>query len=141
MNTAPILNLNTAKNKGGRPRKLKKKDIEAIGEEMIAWFREDEKNFLLKDFASTKFVHSSIFDEWAEKYPKFKINYELARELQEVRMVKNMMKPGSNVTGFIFAAKNLIGYRDRQNAGDSDLSSSEINRLKQVAKEQAKGNS
>lgn len=128
------------KNKGGRPPKYTKAIIEKLADDLLEWLALDKpENIFLKEFAAINGLHSQYLTEFAKRSKKFDDALKRAKELQEIKIVKAMTKPGAATTGWIFTSKNVIGFRDRQET-DSDLTATELDKLREIARNQATGN-
>jgi len=68
----------------------------------------------LAKFCTTIGVHRDTLQEWAKKHPEFSVAIKKAKEYQESILVTNGLKGLYNPGFAIFAAKNVIGWKDRQ---------------------------
>lgn len=68
---------------------------------------------LLSSFAARIGVHRDTLHEWAEKFPDFSDALKRAKDLQEQMLVTNGLKGLYNPSFAVFAAKNILGWRDR----------------------------
>jgi len=69
---------------------------------------------LIEGFCRQIKICTSTFDNWKAKYPRFMGAYKRAKDLQKYILVTNGIS-GRYPPGFAcFAAKNMIGWRDKQ---------------------------
>jgi hypothetical protein len=78
------------------------------------------------DFARKIGVNKDTLYEWAKKYPEFSDSLKRANELQERLLVVNGLNGVYNSTFAIFAAKNMIGWRDKQELEHSNPDGSKL---------------
>lgn len=97
--------------KNGRPPIFTPAVIEALGEEMLVWFR-DPKNVWLKDFAILRGFAWESFSRWAEKNEHFAQSLKKAKDMQEAKLFKLGLSRKVNPAMVIFALKNVAGWRD-----------------------------
>ena len=76
-----------ARHPGGRPVKWTPEAIEAEGEALLAWLMEDESRFWVKSFATERGYSPQRFSEWVKVSPEFSEAYEIARGIQESRLL------------------------------------------------------
>lgn len=67
----------------------------------------------LAGFACLVDVHRGTINQWAESHPEFSEALKKVKEHQERILVTNMMSGLYVTAGAIFAAKNIIGWRDQ----------------------------
>ena len=93
----------------------KEKEIEKIADEMIAWFKESEDNWWIKEFATIKGISYDYFEnEFPRASGEWKEKFNFCRNLQEVRCVKLISAGKIPPTYGIFMSKNILNYRDSQ---------------------------
>ncbi len=68
----------------------------------------------LASFARLIGVHRDTIHQWTADYPVFSDAIKKAKELQEHILVTNGLHGNYNTAFAIFTAKNVIGWRDRQ---------------------------
>jgi len=68
--------------------------------------------FLSKFARSIGVCHSTVIN-WTKTHPEFDTAYKQAKEMQEELLVTNGLKGLYNPSFTIFAAKNMIGWRDK----------------------------
>lgn len=69
---------------------------------------------LFQDFAIHIGVHVDTLHEWKKKHPKFSEAYKKAQDLQHRHLVKNSLQGRYQNSFAIFTAKNVLGWRDKQ---------------------------
>jgi hypothetical protein len=124
------------KDKGGRPTKYDPKyckliikyfdlepytikRVEAFGKKFDKKVPSDLP--LLCGFAAKIDVDRDTLKEWAKVHPEFSAAYKKAKELQEKLLVVNTMNGSYNPAFAIFAAKNILGWRDKvEHSGNID---------------------
>jgi hypothetical protein len=148
-----VLPLNTEKpkNKGGRPKKYTKQYIDELADRMAEWFGiqlnqpvnqkdfESNKNILLKKFAVLNGFSEQRISEFAAKNEKFSEVLKVVKDVQWVKVADGLTEGGNKTTGYIFLGKQF-GMRDRQEAGDNELTPEETEKLKQFARGQVRAN-
>lgn len=121
----------------------------------IAPYREVEKTIMTKNgpmsivsevandlptlagFAARIGVHRETLLNWSKDYPEFGEAYKLAKDLQENFIAVNGFKGIVPAAFAIFTAKNVCGWRDKQEIEHSgsakDLTDEQINaRIKEI---------
>lgn len=68
----------------------------------------------LAGFAIKIGVHRDTLHEWANKHDEFSDAYKMAKEYQEHFLTTNGLKGLISTAFGIFTAKNILGWRDRQ---------------------------
>ena len=68
----------------------------------------------LAGFAAKLEVNRDSLQEWAKKYPEFSVAIKKAKEIQENILVTNSLKGLYAQPFAIFAAKNVLNWKDRQ---------------------------
>jgi hypothetical protein len=96
---------------GGRPEIWTEEAALQLGEQLIAWYEVDEDNIYLKEFLSKRRLHSQIISELTSKWESFSELIKIAKEIQEVRLLK---KEGKGEIKSMFVLKNHHGYADKQ---------------------------
>jgi len=80
-------------------------------------------------FARSIGVWRQRVGEWANKYPDFSVALKKAKNIQAHMLITNGLMGRYDKSFAIFAAKNLIGWRDKQeveNQGSINISYSEV---------------
>lgn len=75
---------------GGRPKKYTKEFIEHLADEFEIWMRDSTKIWL-KDFFNERGLSPKLLSEWVHINERFSEVYEIAKELQEARLVKGSL--------------------------------------------------
>jgi hypothetical protein len=88
-------------------------EIEAIADQLVEWFK-DARNVWLKDFATEQMLGSQRISEFASKNEYFAFCYNIAKDMQESRLVRLGMSKQVSASMPIFALKNVAGWRDVQ---------------------------
>lgn len=65
-------------------------------------------------FAATLNTTPQILLDWRERHPAFKQAYARAKAMQERHFIIGLTQGTMNATGAIFVAKNILGWRDKQ---------------------------
>lgn len=99
--------------KAGRPRKYSTEDIERFADELVAWMKNDNNNFWLKDFCLEKSIDPDFMSEWASENERFNGAYKIAKSFQESRIFKGSMLNTFNSTMSKFALTNNHGWVDK----------------------------
>lgn len=73
----------------------------------------------LTNFAKKIGVARCTIYEWAERHPEFSDAVKRAQELQEEILMQNGLFGGYEKTFAIFTAKNVLGWRDKQDVEHS----------------------
>lgn len=97
--------------------RYKRDKVEAIADEMKAWMLENEDQWMIKEFAVMKQIPYRYFtDVFPTVTNYYKEIFEFCLDLQEVRYWKKVVGVEGAIpqTFGIFGAKNLLGYRDKQ---------------------------
>lgn len=84
----------------------------ASGEEKVARAAADFPTFA--GFCCEIGIHRDTLHEWIKKHEEFSDAYKEAKEHQERILVQNGLKGGYHANFAIFTAKNVIGWRDKQ---------------------------
>jgi len=69
---------------------------------------------LLSDYAVSIGVSRDTLHEWQKTHKEFSDSYKIAKEIQRGILIKLAMKGLYNPGFSIFAAKNMIGWRDKK---------------------------
>jgi len=69
---------------------------------------------LFQDFAHELSVHTDTLLEWCTKHEEFSVSYKRAKELQAKHLITNTMQNRYATSFAIFTAKNIMGWRDKQ---------------------------
>ena len=94
--------------------------IERIAEKLVPWFKSDDKNFWLKDFAIEHGFWSGHFGPWTEKSEYFREQLLLAKDIQESRLVHGGIDNSMNANMVRLSLQNVAGWRDAQYLGIGD---------------------
>ncbi len=109
------------KHAGGRPTKYKPEYCQGIIDFFTRPLIETDENGkktacdipLISDYAlSIDILRETLWD-WTNKYPEFSNAYKKAKDIQRGILVKLGMKGLYNPSFSVFAAKNMIGWRDK----------------------------
>lgn len=93
----------------------KEKEVKKIGEELVAWFKEDESRWWIKEFSTLKGIPYEYFEnEFPRVSGEFREMMNYCKNLQEVRCVKLIASGQIPPTYGIFMSKNILAYRDSQ---------------------------
>lgn len=88
-----------------------------IFEELIEWQNADLQNIFIVSFLASRKLHKSVLTYLLDKYDntdgELKKLEEVAKTIQESRLVDLGFKDVGNVTMAIFLLKNNHGYKDR----------------------------
>lgn len=106
--------------------------IEKIGDDMIAWFKSDPKNFWLKDFAIDQMIGVQRISEFAQKNEYFKWIYEMCQGIQESKVIRLGLNRKFNPALPVLILKNNHKWRDTFDVG-LGLPEQYIESLKQEA--------
>jgi len=71
-------------------------------------------------FACDINVDMDTLTEWKKIHPKFSLAYKKAKQLQKNFLVQNMLNGKFSAPGSIFTAKNVLGWRDKQDITSDD---------------------
>jgi hypothetical protein len=74
----------------------------------------------LASFASKIGIHRDTLNQWTKNHKEFSDAIKKAKELQEKILVTNGLKGLYNPAFAIFTAKNIIGWKDRQDITSDD---------------------
>jgi hypothetical protein len=100
-----------------------KSELPELGNLMLAWFREDEKRFWLKEFCIYCGFSSANLTHFAEQCEHFAKCLEMCKDIQEFRLVKIGLFMNKPLMA-IFALKNVANWRDssdmREGSNDFD---------------------
>lgn len=94
----------------GAPR-IKKAELEQLGKDLVEWFK-DPKNFYLKSFAVSKGIPASYLSEYSKQNRSFAKYLEMAKDMQEEKIVKMGFSGKFSAIFAIFTLKNVAGWRD-----------------------------
>lgn len=95
-----------------RPKKYTDDWLKKEAKTLLDWFSEEETRFWLKDFAIERGYHPTRLDEFAQKSKEFSSAYNIAKAIQESRIVKGGLSGEMNAKMAIFSLKNVAGWRD-----------------------------
>lgn len=68
----------------------------------------------LTDWCHSVGITRETMNQWVVKYPEFAAAHQRAKELQEKILVTNGLQDRYNCSFAIFTAKNILGWRDKQ---------------------------
>lgn len=88
-------------------------EIDKIADEMFEWFKKDENNFWLKDFAIEKKIPRQYISLFAKKSDYFNWIYSLCKDIQESRVIKMGLNKKNNPAIAIMILKNNHHWTDR----------------------------
>jgi len=97
----------------GRPKKLTKDEAIKLGQELIEWMEADEKNVFVAKFISGRGISRQVLKNTQEYYEEFKELYEIAKFMQEARLLDLGGRQKLNAAIAIFSLKNNHGYADK----------------------------
>lgn len=101
-------------------------DIKKLADDLYEWF-DNPEHFKISEFLTQpdKMIARSTIIEFTKKNPYFARVYEQVKKLQEERLT-NFMIASEKPTAWIFAMKNMAGWRDNpeqiQDDDGSDMS-------------------
>jgi hypothetical protein len=105
--------------KGSRPARYSKTDIERYADEFKNWLKEPT-HVWFKDFCLDNDIDPDLMSEWAKDNEKFNGVYKMARHRQESRLVNGGLTNDLNSSIVKFVLANHHGYAEKaQIAGDS----------------------
>lgn len=121
---APKKNKYAVGNKGGRPRAVPVEDLDAFGEELVAWAKEqyakllelpkDEKlPFFMRSFARQYGISQDTLNNYCKQSEVFFGSYKETREIIGEALMLGGLKGWWHPTAFIFVAKNETDMRDK----------------------------
>jgi len=90
--------------------KLNKSVAEKLSEELIEWLQVDE-NYLVKKFFIEKKIPFNSFKEYLTN-ESVKGNYELALDIQEIKLIEMLADKKNATTGIQAMLKHIAGWRD-----------------------------
>jgi len=90
--------------------KLTKNSAEKLSEELIKWLEVDE-NYLVKKFFIEKKIPFNSFKDFFSHEP-VKLNYDLALDIQEVKLIEMLADKKNATTGIQAMLKHIAGWRD-----------------------------
>jgi hypothetical protein len=96
----------------GRPKKLTQNEAIKLGQELLAWLKED-RNIFMSLFLAEKGLSRQNLKDLQEYYPEFKTLVEQAKHLQEAKLMEMGAKNRINVVMALFCLKNHHGYADK----------------------------
>ena len=121
-----------------RPKKYTPDYLDKLADELLKWINKPN-SFWLKDFAIENGFASQQMTVFADSNEKFSLALKMAKDIQESKLVKMGFNKKYNCTMAIFALKNVAGWRDSK-LEDTDLTDTEIQKLKQIANSQIEAN-
>jgi len=86
--------------------------VSKLAKDLIEWI-DNPTNFWLGDFAVLNNMGRQRFPELAESNKEFGKAYEIAKQIQENRLVRAGLSNQFNSTMVIFSLKNVAGWRDK----------------------------
>ena len=96
-----------------KKRKFTPQFVKKLTKNLEAWIKRKD-SLWLGSFAVDNKIHRQRLSEIAEWDEEFKKMYELAKQVQENRIVIGAMANKLNSTMAIFTLKNVAGWRDRK---------------------------
>ncbi len=111
---------------GGRPRKFSRKEIDRFAIELMEWMH-GEDNFWLKDFCLKRDINPDYMAEWARENKKFRGAHEMAKHMQESKILNGAMLNMYSGTIAKFTLANCHGWVDKQ---ETKISGDAANPLK-----------
>lgn len=90
--------------------KLNKTLAEQLSEELITWLEVD-KNYLIKKFFIEKKIPFNSFKPYLT-VEAIKNNYELALDIQEIKLIEMLADKKNATTGIQAMLKHIAGWRD-----------------------------
>lgn len=110
----------------GRPTKYTPDMAEKCRAYFNGGYKEDGDVWPTKaGFALKMRLSDETLNEWTKKYPEFSAAYKDAAKAQEQLLVRGGLDNKFNASFAIFTAKNVLGWRDRQD--EKDQNSTTIN--------------
>jgi hypothetical protein len=100
-------------NPAGRPVEWTAEKLVKFGNDLIDWMNKSQTNIFFQEFCVEKGVYRSVINKHQSKCPEFKELIDMAREIQEMKIVKWSIANKLNTTMSIFLLKNKHGYSDR----------------------------
>lgn len=99
--------------RGGRPRRYSKKDIEHYADEFKKWLN-DSNHVWFKDFCLDNDIDPDLMSVWAEESEKFAGVYKLAKHRQESRLINGGLLSVYNSSIVKLVLANAHGWTDKQ---------------------------
>lgn len=96
-------------------KKYTKQVVENLGKELVEYMQKDN-SIWLKDFCIEKGFVSQRLSEFSKQSDVFKEALQLAKDIQESKLVRLGLSKTSNPAFVIFTLKNTSGWRDVQKA-------------------------
>lgn len=87
--------------------------IEKVGQQLLDWIYEDEKNYSLSKFAMKVGIPRQRFSEWAKRSEKFKYAYDMAKQKQENYIVDGALHQRLSANFAALMCKNFHGWVDK----------------------------
>jgi hypothetical protein len=122
-------------------------EIECLADEMFDWFMEKEeeengkevyKNIWLRDFAISKMISQTRIGEFAKKNEYFANILDICKSKQEsILFTLGLTSKGAMP---IFALKNISKWTDGNTESNNNISETELESLKAVAKREMENN-
>ena len=130
--------------KDGRPTKYK----EEYCQDIIKWFDREATTLesgkiipcdipLIGDYALRLGISRDTLHEWCRVHPEFSDSFKRAKDIQRSILVRLGMKGLYNPSFSVFAAKNMIGWRDKQEidmTGKITIATPEVKKGKDAGK-------
>jgi len=105
-------NADLTKNPVGRPKKWTEEKIIAEGKALLKWYEADENRLWLKDFAIKRGYSPQRLSDWAKVSEEFLESLQLAKAIEESRLVNGALKNKFNPQFTFRALANVAGWRD-----------------------------
>ena len=100
-------------------------DINRLGREMVEWFYENPQEIWFKEYFLYRGISKNIHEHLYKKYPSFRIYYDHAKEIQEVRLNKYpFWKKADGAQARFMLARHHEGYKDSDQ--DESMISSKV---------------
>lgn len=101
------------------PRRWSKRKILQIGKDLVEWMRQPQNRWLGK-FCAEHGFHRQRLPEFCEEYPTFKKYYQIAKQMQEDKLIDLVIDENTNAGFVTFLLKNIS--RDLRDKHDIELS-------------------
>jgi hypothetical protein len=101
------------KNPVGRPIKWTDEKLIELAQELIDWLYEDMDNVFIQEFLIKKGLYKQFVSEHCLKNKEFSELLKIARETQEVKILKLAAMNRINTAIACFTLKNHHGYADK----------------------------
>lgn len=86
-----------------------------LGNELIEWLKQSsEKNVFFIKFLAPKGISHQLVSELANKFKSFQTLLDIAKDIQEGKILENGILGGYNATITKFVLINHFGYQDKK---------------------------